>query len=51
MRIRSIVFFFFLATQLWSAPGDTTRVRVHDDVDMTWYVQRAKRTTQIPQGP
>ena len=50
MRIRSIVFFFFLATQLWSAPGDTTQIRVHDDVDMTWYVRYREKALFPTQG-
>ena len=50
IRIRSLVFFFFLATQLWSAPGDTTQIRVHDDVDMTWYVRYREKALFPTQG-
>ena len=49
-QIRSLAFFFFLATQLWASPGDTTRVRVHDDVDMTWYVRYREKALFPTQG-
>ena len=32
-----LVFTFLIVLSAYSAVGDTTKVRVHDKVDMTWY--------------